>query len=125
MAITSENGDIVLLNQNNESVKVASVQHGITFSKTAKHRKVIRITIYSMDGDLSDEFYFTPGEKDWELMFQHYQTRDIRPELYMIILSYFADEKNYSPMSFIDHVIQRYFIAELHYEFPSKKLPEN
>jgi hypothetical protein len=125
MAITSENGDIVLLNQNNDSIKVASVHHGITFSKTAKHRKVIRVTIYSMDGALSDEFYFTPGEKDWELIFQHLQCREVRPELYMTILSYFSDEKNYTPMGFIDHIIQHYFMDELHYEFPSKKVPEN
>ena len=69
MGITKESGDIILLNPENESVKVASIQHGISFSKTLKHRKVVRVTIYSLDGALSDEFYFAPGEKDWEILF--------------------------------------------------------
>jgi hypothetical protein len=124
MAFTSENGDIILQNPEDKLIKVASIQHGISFSKIAKHRKVIRVVIYSLEGAMSDEFYFAPGEKDWELVFQHYQTRDTRPELYMIILRYFADEKNYSPMGFIDCIIQRYFMGELHYEFPSKKVTE-
>jgi hypothetical protein len=125
MGITKESGDILLMNPENETIKVASIQHGISFSKTLKHRKVVRVTIYSLDGALSDEFYFAPGEKDWEVLFQHIQTRDIRPELFRLILTYFADEKNYNPVTFIDHIIQFYFIDELNHAFPNKIVPGN
>lgn len=125
MGITKENGDIFLLDIDGQQQKVASIEHGISFSSTEKTRKVCMVTIYSAGGELADRYFFAPGNEHWELVFQHIMTRDVRPELFRAILVYFADEKHYSPVSFVDQVIERYFMKELRYEFPKKKEQKN
>lgn len=123
--IINNQGDIIILDADGMQTYIGTIKHGISYSKTGKARKVARVTIQPNNNFLTDEFYFIPGEKDWELMFQHLMNREINPELLKTYLMFFADEENYSPMQFINYVIKNYFVKELAYQFPDEKHESN
>lgn len=118
-------GDIFIVDENGLPICIATVKHGISYSIKAKTRKVVRVTIQPCSNFVTDELFFIPGEKSWELAYQHLMSRDILPELQKTYLVYFSQEEDYSPQAFIEYVIQSYFVKELSYQLPAEKLQSN
>ena len=125
MAIINNQGDIIILDSDGMQTYIGTLKHGISYSTKAKARKVARVTIQPTNGFLTDEFFFCPGEKNYELIFQHLMNRDTNPELLKTYLMFFADQENYSPMEFISYVIKNYFVKELGCQFPDEKQESN
>lgn len=121
MAIINNQGDIIILGSDGLPIYIGTLKHGISYSTKAKARKVARVTIQPTNAFLTDEFFFCPGEENYELIFQHLMNRDTNPELLKTYLMFFNDEENYFPMEFVNYVIKNYFVKELGCQFPDEK----
>lgn len=117
MSIINSKGEITILDSNGTPTPIGTIKHGIFYSKEIKARKVARVSIQPSHVGLTDEFYFIPGENNYELVFQHIMNRDINPELMKTYLVLLSEDEKYSPMEFIQYIIKNYFVKELGYQF--------